>query len=56
MENLLATPVLPLEVMTGKIVPYIVVGLIQSVIILLAARLAVRRADGRQPGCCSARR
>ena len=38
MENLLATPVLPLEVMTGKIVPYIVIGLIQSTIILLAAR------------------
>ena len=38
MEDLLATPVLPLEVMAGKIAPYIVVGLIQSVIILLAAR------------------
>jgi ABC-2 type transport system permease protein len=37
-EGLLATPVLPLEVMVGKIAPYIVVGLIQSVIILLAAR------------------
>src|SRR6478672_2050464 len=37
-EGLLATPVLPLEVMVGKISPYIVVGLIQSVIILLAAR------------------
>lgn len=38
MENLLATPVLPLEVMTGKIVPYIFIGLIQATIILLAAR------------------
>jgi ABC-2 type transport system permease protein len=38
MENLLATPVNPLEVMTGKIVPYIFIGLIQSSIILLAAR------------------
>jgi len=38
MENLLATPVNPLEVMTGKIVPYIFIGLIQSTIILLAAR------------------
>jgi ABC-2 type transport system permease protein len=37
-EGLLATPVLPLEVMTGKIAPYIIVGLIQSAIILLAAR------------------
>ncbi len=38
MENLLATPVRPLEVMTGKIVPYIFIGLIQSTIVLLAAR------------------
>jgi ABC-2 type transport system permease protein len=39
MENLLATPVRPLEVMTGKIVPYILVGYIQVTLILLAARL-----------------
>jgi ABC-2 type transport system permease protein len=38
MENLLATPAQPIEVMTGKIVPYIFIGLIQSSIILLAAR------------------
>ncbi|MGZ2747869.1 ABC transporter permease [Burkholderia stagnalis] len=38
MENLLATPVLPLEVMTGKIVPYVFIGLIQVSIILAAAR------------------
>jgi ABC-2 type transport system permease protein len=38
MENLLATPVSPVEVMTGKIVPYIFIGLIQATIILLAAR------------------
>jgi ABC-2 type transport system permease protein len=38
-ESLLATPARPLEVMAGKIAPYIVVGLIQSAIILGAARL-----------------
>jgi ABC-2 type transport system permease protein len=38
MENLLAMPPRPLEVMTGKIVPYVFIGLIQSTIILLAAR------------------
>jgi ABC-2 type transport system permease protein len=38
MENLLATPVRPLEVMTGKITPYIVVGYIQVTLILVAAR------------------
>jgi ABC-2 type transport system permease protein len=38
MENLLATPVLPIEVITGKIVPYVFIGLIQVSIILAAAR------------------
>ena len=38
MENLLAMPLTALEVMTGKIVPYIAIGLIQATIILLAAR------------------
>ena len=38
-EGLLATPVLPLELMTGKIAPYIVVGIIQSALILAAAKL-----------------
>lgn len=39
MENLLATPVRPIEVMTGKIVPYIIVGYLQVTIILLASKL-----------------
>jgi ABC-2 type transport system permease protein len=39
MENLLAMPVTPLEVMSGKMVPYIFIGLIQVGIILLAAAL-----------------
>jgi len=38
MENLLATPVRPLEVMLGKIVPYIFVGYVQVVVILAAAK------------------
>jgi ABC-2 type transport system permease protein len=37
MENLLATPVKPLEVMLGKIVPYILIGYVQVLVILLAA-------------------
>jgi ABC-2 type transport system permease protein len=36
-ENLLSTPALPIEVMTGKIVPYILIGLIQVSLILAAA-------------------
>ena len=39
MENLLATPVLPLEVTSGKIVPYIAIGLLQLTIVLLASHL-----------------
>jgi len=38
MENLLAMPVRPLEVMLGKILPYILIGYIQVVLILIAAR------------------
>ena len=59
MENLLAMPVRPLEVMRGKIVPYILVGYVQ-VAIILSRRAPVRRADARQPRaalsarwCCS---
>ena len=37
MENLLAMPVLSIEVMTGKIVPYIAIGLVQATLILVAA-------------------
>ena len=37
MENLLATPVRPLEVMLGKVIPYIIVGYIQASLIILAA-------------------
>jgi len=42
MENLLATPVRPLEVMIGKILPYIAVGYVQVTIILIAAKLLFR--------------
>jgi ABC-2 type transport system permease protein len=38
MENLLATPVRPLEVMAGKIVPYVIVGYVQVALILGAAK------------------
>ena len=38
MESLLATPVEPIEVMIGKLAPYVLVGVIQTVIILVLAR------------------
>lgn len=37
MENLLATPLIPLEVMIGKILPYVIVGYVQVILILLCA-------------------
>ena len=39
LENLLATPVKPLEVMIGKIVPYVLIGYLQVLMIYAAARL-----------------
>jgi ABC-2 type transport system permease protein len=42
MENLLATPVLPIEVTTGKIMPYVAIGLLQATIILVAAHFVFR--------------
>lgn len=38
-ENLLAMPVKPIEVMLGKILPYVAVGAGQTLVILLAAQL-----------------
>ncbi len=39
MELLLSTPVTPLEIIVGKLAPYLVMGLIAQAIIYLAARL-----------------
>ncbi|BEV01373.1 ABC transporter permease [Novosphingobium olei] len=42
MENLLATPLRPFEVMVGKIVPYLFIGVVQMGVILLAAQFVFR--------------
>ncbi len=42
MENLLAMPAHPAEVLVGKIVPYILVGYVQVSLILIVARLLFR--------------
>lgn len=39
MENLLAMPASPLEIMLGKVAPYLLVGAVQVLLVLLAARL-----------------
>lgn len=38
MENLLAMPVSPLEVMAGKIMPYVMIGMFQSALIVFVAQ------------------
>ena len=38
MENLLALPARPIEVMIGKILPYLLIGAVQTSVILLAAK------------------
>jgi ABC-2 type transport system permease protein len=38
-ETLLATPVRPIEVMAGKILPYVLVGYVQTLVFLIAAQL-----------------
>ncbi len=42
MENLLSMPTRPMEVLLGKIIPYIFVGYIQVCLILIAARFLFR--------------
>lgn len=39
MENLLAMPASPMEIMLGKVLPYLVVGAVQVVVVLGAAKL-----------------
>ena len=39
MENLLAMPASPVEIMLGKVLPYLVVGAVQVVVVLAAAKL-----------------
>jgi ABC-2 type transport system permease protein len=42
MEMLISTPVKPLEVMLGKILPYVFVGYVQTAVFLVAAMLVFR--------------
>lgn len=39
MEALLATPLEPIEVMVGKLAPYVVIGMVQTAVILITAKL-----------------
>jgi len=39
MENLLSMPATPLEIMLGKVLPYLGIGAVQVVVVLVAAKL-----------------
>lgn len=39
MENLLSMPATPLEIMLGKVIPYLAVGAVQVAVVLLAAKV-----------------
>jgi ABC-2 type transport system permease protein len=39
MENLLAMPASPVEIMLGKVLPYLAVGAVQVVVVLVASKL-----------------
>ena len=49
MESLLSMPIRPVEIMLGKIAPYVVVGGLQMAIILDRGAASLRGADRRQP-------
>ncbi len=55
LENLLATPVRPLEVMIGKILPYVAIGYVQVLIVFAAARLLFDVPMAGSLSCCPAR-
>lgn len=40
MENLLAMPIRPLEMMIGKISPYVIIGYVQTLVVLIASEFA----------------
>ena len=46
MENLLAMPASPVEIMLGKVLPYLVVGAVQVAVVLVASKLLVSVAFG----------
>ena len=56
MENLLAMPASPLEIMLGKVLPYLGVGAVQVAVVLTAAKLLFARAVCRLAVAAARRR
>jgi ABC-2 type transport system permease protein len=52
MENLLAMPASPLEIMLGKVLPYLVVGAVQVLVVLVAAKTLFGVPFVGSSGCC----
>ena len=49
MEMLLVSPIRPTAIVAGKVMPYIVLGFVSVLLVLVAARTRVRRAPPGQP-------
>ena len=50
LELLITTPIRSWELMAGKLMPYVLIGLVQTTLILDGGRVHLRRADQWQPG------
>ena len=53
MEQLFASPVGRLEIVLGKLLPYLVIGVLQLLLVLSVGHLGLRRAHPRQRAACS---
>ncbi len=56
MEMLLVSPIRPRAIVAGKVIPYIVLGFVSVLLVLVAARARVRRPAPRKPRSCCWRR
>ena len=52
MEQLMVTPIRPVELMLGKTLPFALVGLVDTVLVIIAALAAIPRSVPRQSRCC----
>jgi hypothetical protein len=55
LEQLMVTPLLPLELVAGKALPFALIGLVDLVLVTLLGRALVRRALQRQPAAAALR-
>ncbi|MCK7520331.1 MAG: ABC transporter permease [Ignavibacteriales bacterium] len=57
MEQLIVTPIRPHQLIVGKLLPFVLIGLVDAIFVLAVARVLVRRSHPRQrgppPGLCA---